>query len=955
MYDLEIKIGVDNSNTAPTLAQLAEQLKILGTNTDGVTRQLSANTSESRKNAVAMTDEEKAAAQLQKAQERLRAQLEMNANTYGKSRSEVMAYKAAQLGLANDVGISTNIQKLHQAELDKASNMINRAKGVVSELGKSNRLTANETLNLSRQLSDVAVTAAMGMNPLMIMIQQGPQIADVFQTASMRGVGLRAALLGIAEAAAPAIVVLGSLAAIVAPFFAAFALGAREVSKQSEEINKSIGMTGKQLDWLKEKGVNTSITMGDYFKAYVKTVVDTLNNMFAPALERLSKWWNTTLDSMYKTLSSWVRNAIIGWAALFGYINNMAKSMPAIFMDAMSQVLNVVGGSFAGMINNLILLWNSFKMAINAGIAELKAHNIPVPDINLKMSNQVSAPEFKSNGALKYSNSLSLIAANSGAEAADRWMNSFNKALGKNVETVHLERLTSTKGFKDEFDKDGKGKKGKKGKGSEDYEADLEALKAQGELNEKLTEIENKIKAKEALRPATGDAARAALSELQSLYEQRKQVIINGNNALEAAHLKGEQNEGRRKIISEQTRQDNLKAEEDYQAKLTELKNKYNSEALRLDYEVAKQNGEIKREEIEDKKISDLAEVDAQIEALKNKKSRNQEFTADDLKQLREYYNQRIQIITNAIKDMANLEKDALSLHKKYNEIQGNSEGAAEDDRAIAKLDNKTNKDINKETTTNKKQLSKDERDALNESVERYRNAANQIANSWRNMLTGLINGTRSWRDVWVSVQQGLLNAALQYGQRILINFIANQRQKALAAKAGSDAEAVIEKEGANRKGQMSFKETIMQIKNDAVSVYSGVTKFMSGLVGPLAPAFGAAAAASVVALSAGVQMFSAEGGYDVPSNGSGVDGKGGRLGIVHPREMVLPRSIADDFRATFAGKIANSNTSNNNTAVNTDNSNINISTHKGMNADDIVKAIIRAKRQGKLSPANAW
>lgn len=54
--------------------------------------------------------------------------------------------------------------------------------------GSASKLTASEALNLSRQFADVGVTAAMGMNPLMILIQQGPQIADIMKTS---GLGFR--------------------------------------------------------------------------------------------------------------------------------------------------------------------------------------------------------------------------------------------------------------------------------------------------------------------------------------------------------------------------------------------------------------------------------------------------------------------------------------------------------------------------------------------------------------------------------------------------------------------------------------------------------------------------------------------------------------------------------------------------------------------------------------------
>jgi phage-related minor tail protein len=59
--------------------------------------------------------------------------------------------------------------------------------------GAAQRFTANETLNLSRQFQDVGVTLAMGMNPLMVLVQQGPQVYDVLEQAKNRGVGAAAA------------------------------------------------------------------------------------------------------------------------------------------------------------------------------------------------------------------------------------------------------------------------------------------------------------------------------------------------------------------------------------------------------------------------------------------------------------------------------------------------------------------------------------------------------------------------------------------------------------------------------------------------------------------------------------------------------------------------------------------------------------------------------------------
>ena len=83
------------------------------------------------------------------------------------------------------------------AQRDFVGDYVRQTTAVVSnntKVAASAKLTGAEVLNLGRQFADVGVTAAMGMNPLMILVQQGPQIADVFGTAAARGVTFKTAL-----------------------------------------------------------------------------------------------------------------------------------------------------------------------------------------------------------------------------------------------------------------------------------------------------------------------------------------------------------------------------------------------------------------------------------------------------------------------------------------------------------------------------------------------------------------------------------------------------------------------------------------------------------------------------------------------------------------------------------------------------------------------------------------
>ncbi|WP_312065151.1 phage tail length tape measure family protein [Brevundimonas sp.] len=63
---------------------------------------------------------------------------------------------------------------------DEAAQAIARQERGLSKLAMASRL------NLARQGADVFTTAAMGMNPAMIAIQQGPQIADAWATSNLK-------------------------------------------------------------------------------------------------------------------------------------------------------------------------------------------------------------------------------------------------------------------------------------------------------------------------------------------------------------------------------------------------------------------------------------------------------------------------------------------------------------------------------------------------------------------------------------------------------------------------------------------------------------------------------------------------------------------------------------------------------------------------------------------------
>ena len=71
-------------------------------------------------------------------------------------------------------------------------------------------------LGLGRQFADVGVSLAGGINPLMVLIQQGPQVADAFAVAKAQGLGFSQVMKGLVASIAPLLPLLGAAAAAAA-------------------------------------------------------------------------------------------------------------------------------------------------------------------------------------------------------------------------------------------------------------------------------------------------------------------------------------------------------------------------------------------------------------------------------------------------------------------------------------------------------------------------------------------------------------------------------------------------------------------------------------------------------------------------------------------------------------------------------------------------------------------
>jgi hypothetical protein len=258
-------------------------------------------------------------------------------------------YKVGAIGAA-EYARYVDVLEARLSSAVTAQNLMNAAQ---ARGAKAIGLTATESLNLSRQMADVGVSLAMGMNPLMVMIQQGPQVADIFGQASARGVGFSGALRGMVAAAGPLLPILVAVGAAAAVVAGGVALAANQLNKGGEsaaELQKRLGLTDAEM----KKMGNTSITMGDVVSGSMKHAGDSIMEAFGPALKWLGGAFQWTFDQVARIVvgaSKLVGGVFVG---SFYAIGATWRMLPAVLGDATISAANLVVSTIEAMINKAI-------------------------------------------------------------------------------------------------------------------------------------------------------------------------------------------------------------------------------------------------------------------------------------------------------------------------------------------------------------------------------------------------------------------------------------------------------------------------------------------------------------------------------------------------------------------------------------------------------------------------
>lgn len=269
----------------------------------------------------------------------------------------------------------------------RATDSLPEASKGLPAVRKEMRLTAAEGLNLTRQLSDIGVTAAMGMNPFMIALQQGPQLFDIMQAAAIRsGTTIRATMAATARsvyaAMAPVLPILAAIGAAAAVMGAGIGLATRAASKEVGDLTKGLNLSQEQMKRLKDEGVSTTVTLGDVFRGVGTTIKEVFVSTFGDQLKWVSDRWTDFLDLAWKGAVAATKAIGTAFLGTFYAVRDTWKLLPAALGDAAITAANLVIRAVEGMINMGVRALNGLIVRANQVADKIPGVDAFLPQLN---------------------------------------------------------------------------------------------------------------------------------------------------------------------------------------------------------------------------------------------------------------------------------------------------------------------------------------------------------------------------------------------------------------------------------------------------------------------------------------------------------------------------------------------------------------------------------------------
>lgn len=255
-------------------------------------------------------------------------------------------YKMGALS-SSDYAKSISVLDSRMDMVVRGQNAINAAHGKGVDTSKALTMAS---LNLSRQFADIGVTAAMGMNPLMILIQQGPQVADAFQQAKLQGLGFTDTLKGVTGQATTAVRMLGPLIVVAGLVGGAFLMMHNEIRKSAGNLTEGMDLTKDQLKDLE----STTITVGDTIQATFQVTGERIYEAFKGPIDNARDAFSEWYAQLVEDTKNEVATIIAFFSVGFKIATDIWNKFPDVISEGIINGVNLTISAVTQMINKVI-------------------------------------------------------------------------------------------------------------------------------------------------------------------------------------------------------------------------------------------------------------------------------------------------------------------------------------------------------------------------------------------------------------------------------------------------------------------------------------------------------------------------------------------------------------------------------------------------------------------------
>lgn len=233
-----------------------------------------------------------------------------------------------------------------EASGDRAAAGLMRQNAAMTALAGSSRMAAMQQRNLVFQLNDIGVSLASGMNPMMVMIQQGSQIAQIYGPQE-GGVGR-------------ALQETGKLAlGLVTKFWpigAAIGVATTAVAGMTSEINKAS---------------EVQVSFGDVAVATWQVFADGVYDLAEPAITSLVGWLGGLWDTVRPAIVNVGNGITATFVGAFNALTAYWSKFPQVIGDIVYTAANATIDGVEAMINGSIGLINDFTRGARDALAAI--------------------------------------------------------------------------------------------------------------------------------------------------------------------------------------------------------------------------------------------------------------------------------------------------------------------------------------------------------------------------------------------------------------------------------------------------------------------------------------------------------------------------------------------------------------------------------------------------------